>query len=165
MQQENLYRNSQLADLIQQSFDVFNVYGKEPEAATNIIMGFKIVLEPYRIDDITAAFVQYMGTAKVMPVPAQIKEIVIEIQAERARKSNHQGKVVNLPRNPKLMIEHAPNPWHGTKRADWGDETLKQFIEAHKHYQPFVLKSLLPIYGWDIEGFEDAVAISKNPRV
>src|SRR3954470_18040265 len=62
---ERIEKQRQLQALITQSFDIFQVYGKEPEAVKNILHGFSLVLDHYNGQDITAAFHSWMRTASV----------------------------------------------------------------------------------------------------
>lgn len=61
---------------IRQSFDLFNTYGKDPKALTNIMRAFDQVLSPYPTDSIMRAFRDWMKTEKTMPTPADILAIL-----------------------------------------------------------------------------------------
>ena len=71
----------QLRSLVQQSFEVFNVYGKEPEAAKAILHGFSQTLDGHSIEAITQAFQRWMRESSAMPTPADIRKIVLDIEA------------------------------------------------------------------------------------
>lgn len=69
--------------LLQQSIDIFNVYGKEPEQLKNILQGFVMILDPYSSEDISAAFKEWMAESANMPTPADILKIVKRINEGR----------------------------------------------------------------------------------
>lgn len=72
-------------------------------------------------------------------------------------------KFVPPPVPPKPEIPK--KPWDGSKREQWDAATLDAFVQEHKNWQRFVLKALLPVYGWDLEGFEEYLAISETNRI
>ncbi len=83
-----------------QSFEIFNVYGKPPEAAGSIVQGFDMILEQYAIEEITLAFKDWMRTSSTMPTPADILRIVKEnlehrraMQGERARPAREYQEI------------------------------------------------------------------------
>lgn len=83
----------QLKALIQQTFDIFHVYGKPPEAVDNIVRGFWNVLEDVHVDDITSAFKQWMLQEKVIPTPSDILKITQDsARRRRARASGLGGQ-------------------------------------------------------------------------
>lgn len=69
---------SQLQALLKQSFDIFNIYGKEPESLENILLGFNLSLEDMEIKYITSAFKEWMASSRNFPTPADIRKIAIQ---------------------------------------------------------------------------------------
>ena len=65
-----------LANLLAQDFDIFPVYGKEPEAADNLFKGFMQELGNYTIDKIQAAFKFHRGYANKLSTPGDIRQII-----------------------------------------------------------------------------------------
>lgn len=65
-----------LKDLLSQSFDIFNNYGKDPEALASTYQGFELVLAGYDEDKILKAFQEYLEKNETMPTPAAIKKII-----------------------------------------------------------------------------------------
>ena len=65
----------QIYYLIRQSFDTFQIYGKEPEALENIFSSFYYSLKSYDTNQITNAFQEWMRSSRVMPTPADIIDI------------------------------------------------------------------------------------------
>lgn len=78
----------QLKALIEQSFDIFNVYGKEPEAVKNIIQGFALVLAGHDLRDIQSAFKHWMENQSAMPTPADILYLTKDAAKRRADRAN-----------------------------------------------------------------------------
>lgn len=93
-----MQRRLQLKALIQQCFDIFNVYGKEPEAAANIIQAYALVLEPYHMDFVTKAFHEWLRTSSAIPAPADIMRLTQEAAAhDRALKGERYQPAEPLP--------------------------------------------------------------------
>jgi hypothetical protein len=65
-----------LEDLLSQSFDIFNTYGKDPEALKSIYHGFETVLAGYSERQILSAFREWLDEHDTMPTPAAIKKII-----------------------------------------------------------------------------------------
>jgi hypothetical protein len=65
-----------LSNLLAQCFDIFPLYGREPEAADNIRRGFRMVLADYPIDKIREAFNFHLKNSRDFPVPADIAVII-----------------------------------------------------------------------------------------
>lgn len=65
-----------LSNLLAQCFDIFPLYGREPEAADNIRRGFRMVLADYPIDKIREAFDFHLKNSRDFPVPADIAIII-----------------------------------------------------------------------------------------
>ena len=65
-----------LRNLIDQCFDIFNIYGKKPESAKNILNGFKLVLSEFDEETITDAFKEWMKQSSTMPTPSDIYKII-----------------------------------------------------------------------------------------
>lgn len=67
-----------LDELLQQAYDIFDIYGKKPEQLENVMLGFLDVLAPYTDEQISEAFRTWLHNNKKFPVPAEIKEIIEE---------------------------------------------------------------------------------------
>jgi len=65
-----------LSNLLAQCFDIFPLYGREPEAVDNIRKGFRLTLADYPIDKITEAFRYHLKISRDFPVPADIAIII-----------------------------------------------------------------------------------------
>lgn len=81
--------------LLAQSYDIFNIYGKQPEAMKNILSGFALALQDYTEAEITAAFQKWLKTSAVFPTPADI----IGLMAPRARKFRWEEATYNSASN------------------------------------------------------------------
>lgn len=68
-------RTAALSQLLRQSFDIFNTYGKQPESLKSMVHGFDVVLQKYSTEVITAAFSTWLEEQSCMPTPADIKYI------------------------------------------------------------------------------------------
>lgn len=79
-----------MRSLIRQSFDIFNVYGKDPEAAKNILHGFSMVLEDHTDNDISFAFKEWLKEKSTMPTPSDICSICNARAKERKEEENHK---------------------------------------------------------------------------
>lgn len=66
----------QLANHLAQCFDIFPLYGREPESAENIRKAFNLQLSEYTGEQITKAFAYHLKVFKDFPVPANIVEII-----------------------------------------------------------------------------------------
>lgn len=66
----------ELSNLLSQCFDIFPLYGREPEAAANIRKAFRFILADYNIGQITTAFRYHLRVYKDFPVPADIVNII-----------------------------------------------------------------------------------------
>lgn len=65
-----------LTNLLAQCFDIFPLYGREPEAADNIRKAFRLTLSDYPIDKIADAFRYHLKISRDFPVPADIVTII-----------------------------------------------------------------------------------------
>lgn len=65
-----------LSNLLAQCFDIFPLYGREPEAAANIRKAFRITLADYPIERIEQAFAFHLRHYKEFPLPADILAII-----------------------------------------------------------------------------------------
>lgn len=68
----------QLRHLLRQSFDTFQIYGKEPEALRNILGSFIAALKDIEIEFITDGFQSWLRSKSAFPTPADIRELAIE---------------------------------------------------------------------------------------
>jgi hypothetical protein len=66
----------QLANLLASCFDIFPLYGREPEAAANVVRAFRITLAEFEIEKIAQAFRFHLRTSKEFPLPADIANII-----------------------------------------------------------------------------------------
>lgn len=65
-----------LSNLLAQCFDIFPLYGREPEAAANIRKAFRLTLSDYPIAKIEDAFRWHLKHFREFPVPADIVHII-----------------------------------------------------------------------------------------
>lgn len=65
-----------LANLLAQCFDIFPLYGREPEAADNIRRAFQYALADYTIEQVMEAFYYHLRHSKEFPTPADIVAII-----------------------------------------------------------------------------------------
>lgn len=112
--------------LIQQSLDIFHIYGKQPEQAKNILLGFEMVLEGRDIGDITKAFEKWMREEPNFPAPANILGKVQEIEKVRRESAQDRQRARMAPRVSKVSRV----PWYGKM---WDDYTAsdKAALAAH----------------------------------
>lgn len=66
-----------LANRLAACFDIFPLYGREPEAAANIRRGFMVVLGDFPIEKIEAAFDYHLRHFREFPLPADIAHIIL----------------------------------------------------------------------------------------
>lgn len=115
----------QLRSLITQSFEVFNVYGKEPESVESIIRAFNFALEGYSLAEITKAFKSWMHGKTVMPTPADILGI-----AKENRK--HAREVAAQKAAPAQREERAPEvAWYGLSWVEIERRGMVHAVEDH----------------------------------
>lgn len=74
--------------MVRQSFDIFNIYGKDPASIENIILGFSIALEDVQTEDFVLAFKEWMKKSATMPTPADINTLAMENKVIRQRKES-----------------------------------------------------------------------------
>lgn len=115
-------RIKQLRALIDQSFDIFNLYGKSKSSAGSLLQGFDTVLEQYSIAMITQAFQEWMGKSSVMPTPSDILKICLalredENQAKRIDATHQRLKQLPPPSSPKKNAV----PWACKQWIDFTD--------------------------------------------
>lgn len=65
-----------LANHLAQCFDIFPLYGREPEAVVNINKGFNLVLSDCTSEQISGAFKYHLTVFKEFPMPADIYQII-----------------------------------------------------------------------------------------
>lgn len=66
-----------MANLLAQCFDIFPLYGREPDAVANIRAGFMVVLGEFPIEKVEQAFRYHLQNFREFPVPADIAHIVL----------------------------------------------------------------------------------------
>jgi hypothetical protein len=117
-QKSSPQRLAQLKALLVQSYDVFQIYGKEPEAIKNQLLAFSTVLESHAIEDITAAFTEWLRISAVFPTPADILKLTVAAANERTGRRNYRPRPP--PRKP---AENA---------VSWCGLMWNQFTDRHK---------------------------------
>ena len=65
-----------LAVMLQQCFQALNLYGKEPEQIEAAINIHQMVLAPFPIEQIRAAFAKWLETHDTFPAPANIVSLI-----------------------------------------------------------------------------------------
>lgn len=113
-----------LNDLIKQSFNVFNVFGVQPEAITDKVKAFMLVLDTATLTEISNAFEIWMRTRSLMPTPADISELV---QEEKAHKRETLAKDSAKPR---ARTDMPGMPWQG---KEWLELTARDKAELEHH--------------------------------
>lgn len=103
--------------LIQQSFEIFNVYGKQPEAAKSIFQGFHSILENHEMADITRAFQHWMQEKSTMPTPSDILSRADEIRKDRTAQKNYPA-AQPVPKEPVKMVPWAYKRWENFTESD-----------------------------------------------
>lgn len=122
-------KSSLLRDLVRQSFDVFNLYGKQPEALANIVQGFSLALEDQSVEDIRRAFMEWLNTNSTMPTPADIRNISAEFAKNRSFMSSRSepARPAHIARSGNL------DPWCGKQYADASkDGTVGAYFARYK---------------------------------
>lgn len=72
-----------LKALIEQSFDVFHVYSRPPEAIPNMVRAFRLVTDGVTTAEISQAFQRWMRERSILPTPADIRQLIDEARASR----------------------------------------------------------------------------------
>jgi len=126
-------RNAQLAALITQSFDIFNVYGKEPEALKNIIQGFSVALQNHDMQDIQAAFGQWLREKPNMPQPCDIGALAADWK--RFRLSRRRSMSVPTTNAPSTSGDYRVNGYTPVSWAfkHFAEFTLADFDDLRQH--------------------------------
>lgn len=111
-----------LKELLRQSFDIFNVYGKKPAQMRNILLGFQEALKEFSEDVIEYAFREWLKESSAFPTPSDIVKICNE-------------KVARTYVTPDVPKISAPKPsrdkesWHNKNWADFTEEEKAHFIK------------------------------------
>ena len=101
-----------LSNLLAQCFDIYPLYGREPEAADNVRKAFRLALADYPIQRIREAFRYHLRISKDFPVPADIVSII-----ERGNKPPFERSVyIALSRKDKEFLTH--EEWEYLKEYD-----------------------------------------------
>lgn len=111
-----------LNDLIKQSFEVFHVYGRPPEAIPNMVKAFLMVLDTATIQDVEKSFQTWMRTRSVLPTPADILALVQEEQRHRREllEARHQQPAKTLYRV------------NGMERVSWAGKLWGEYTDADR---------------------------------
>lgn len=116
----------QIKTLLKHCHDTFPQFGRDPEAAQTQIVTFSVTLEAYGIEDITAAFRQWLSSGKQFPLPADIAPLCAEIAKERRLKEEqHRPRIAPTPRKVTPTVPWAFKEWAAFTDAD------KQGLRAH----------------------------------
>lgn len=79
-----------LGELLSQSFDIFNTYGKDAEAFRSMYNAFKEELSGFSQESITRGFKEWLGSKSVMPTPADIKGLITFTGIKRQRRPDDE---------------------------------------------------------------------------
>lgn len=115
--------NAQLSKLLRQSFDIFNTFGKDPDALENILPGFAVALDGCDMRDISSAFQQWLREKEKFPTPAEIKKL-----AENYRTLRLQRLGANIPKS-----------WTQVIRSKATGEVLAEFAVPRDQLAPIDL--------------------------
>ena len=72
-----------LKELLEQSFDVFHVYSRPPEAIPNMVKAMLMVTEDATPEEISQAFRRWMRERSILPTPSDIRTNIEEDRASR----------------------------------------------------------------------------------
>lgn len=114
--------------LLKQSFDIFNIYGKEPESLQNILEGFNLCLEDMEIKYITSAFKEWMASSKNFPTPSDIRSLAIEARNIAKSRVNSAARYTGIV-------------WTQVIRDREGDHVLGEYPQGH-HKSDFDLSQI-----------------------
>jgi hypothetical protein len=110
--------------LISQSFDIFQTYGKQPEAIANMVQGFSMILHDHTDAEITEAFTLWMKTQSVLPTPANIFDLCEQARAN-SRKSSDDLSAAREATRKRLQAEYdAIQPMT--------EEEVQLYLQTHK---------------------------------
>jgi hypothetical protein len=109
---------SQLRLLIEQSFDVFNQYGRSPEAVANQLQAFSLVLERYDAGEIQTAFRKWMGASAIMPTPSDIRQSIDEAR-------RHKREMLKEPPKFAPRVDRAPE-------VSWAFKVWTEYTEEDR---------------------------------
>ena len=107
-----------LANLLAQCFDIFPLYGREPEAADNIRRAFQYALADYTRVQVTEAFYYHLRHSKEFPTPA---DIVAIIERGGNKPPFERSVYINL-------VQKSKNPPIDMPREEW------QYIADYEKY-------------------------------
>lgn len=98
---ENLKTTDLIAQLVRQSYDMFQTYGRTPEQLTSLTKGFCQVLIKYEQQKIRSAFKIWLEDNTTMPTPADIRKVINihmgEDRKEEAASEEEREKYHDLP--------------------------------------------------------------------
>lgn len=126
-------RASQFQALLSQSYEIFNVFGKQPEAVKTAVQAFMMVLENRDMGDIQGAFKTWMQTSSTFPTPADILKIVKENEAHRRHMALQEENIAIVREaigNAPPKIKSPTVPWFGLQWSQFTDQHRQQ-LERH----------------------------------
>ena len=110
--------------MVYQSFNIFNIFGREPESLESILFGFTVGLEDIKIEYITRAFKDWLKTSPNMPTPADIRKSAQEYQ----RYDEERKRFASLPKIEKINRPAEPRK---TEAVPWAFMSYKQICQAN----------------------------------
>lgn len=121
-----MQRLRQIGDLLEQSFNTFNRYGKDDSQLGDMTELFYEILKPYSLDEITNAFREWARVGKAIPVPADIREIINDLRP----KISHTPKYLQGHEPVKLLTDE-----QSKERVAKGFEELKAKLKGQNRME------------------------------
>lgn len=116
-----------LKDMLTQSFEIFEKFGKQPEEIKTAVKTFDMVLNPYRTEDIAKAFVSWLDTGKKMPLPSDIRTLTL---AKRKAREFREEATTQAKPSHAYMGQNQAVQW---SQKLWGQFTDHDKQEFTKH--------------------------------
>ncbi len=109
--QKSMEKDLQIQRLVAQSFDIFETYGREPEALANIFMAFREVLSECDIIDIRSAMNWWIRNERKMPLPADILNLAQNAKTQRELLLRRQVRLSKTPELKECKYEPPSGQW------------------------------------------------------
>ena len=115
--------------LIQQSYDIFNIYGRDPENLSNVLKAFDMVLKDIPMRYVAEGFEIWLRVSSKFPTPADIHAHAKERYDLARAKAENNIPTKNRPR-PKEPHQNAV-PWAFLPYHEIVDRGLLQSVRDH----------------------------------
>ena len=124
-----------ITNYVEQSYAIFNSYGKDPQALSSITNGFWVALKEFPNHYIAKAFDEWLLEETNMPVPSQIRDSI----RKSIRLDDERQKLASEPRALPAKTKH------DFITVPWAYMTAEDFKEAKQSLLPQMKKHVVEL--------------------